>query len=132
MVDRVVRRADDHALGHELAVDRHAAGEHLARRDAANRGRHAHGLVDAGAEEGARGQLGARDDLFDVAERSAHFLAGFQERLLASDEVEQGGGHGGRGRVRSGDDPKDSPSQVSMVGPTSEYGGGRRGGEGVY
>lgn len=104
VVDGVVRDADDGALGDAVPVDGDAAREDLAREDAADRGREAHGFVDAGAEVGAGAEGGALDDLFGVGELGADFLGGFAEGVFVADEVEQSGGHGGRRGIRSSND----------------------------
>lgn len=107
VVDGVVGDADDGAGGQGVAVNGHAAGENLAGQDAADRGGQTHGLVDAGAEVGAAAEGGAVDNLLDVVELGANLLGDLLEGVGVADEVEEGGSHGSRGGIGTGNDASD-------------------------
>ena len=104
VVDGVDGHAAVVALRDDLALDVDAAFGDLAPEGAADGGRHAHGLVDAGAEVFAGLELVAAADLVAVGEGAADFFAGFLVAVGVAAHVVEDAGHAGGDGVRAGDD----------------------------
>ena len=99
-----MRHTDDGALGYVFAVDGDSTWQNLARQQAADGRGETHGFVDAGTEVGAGLQGGALVDIFYRRKLGADLGGHAGKSGRVADEIEQGGGHGGRGGVGPGDD----------------------------
>lgn len=104
VVDRVVRNADDSALRNDMALDSHASRENLAGEDTTDGWVHSHSFINTGAEVGARCKSGALADFLNIVELASDFFGDSLESAGASDEVEEGGGHGSGSSIGTSND----------------------------
>jgi len=96
VVDGVDGHADASALGDVVAVDL-AGSDGLARQEAGHGRRQAHGLVDAGLEVLAVGQLLAGDDLLGRREARADLALQLGQLVGVAAQLEDGGRERGGG-----------------------------------
>ena len=92
------------ALGDDLSLDVDAAFGNFTPEGTTDGGRHAHGLVDAGAEVFAGLELLAAADLVSVGEGAADFFAGLLVCFRVATKVVEYASHAGGDSVRACDD----------------------------